>query len=343
MGSPSGPGTHIREVIGAFEQAGHEVIRYIAGGEKMEVVSAPAIPARWWRKLIPTFIRETIKDYRLLQWDNQQFDALCEIIRREKPDLIYERGYYLMTSGIRVAQQYGIRHFLEINAPYPEEKAAMSGKGFYHSTSIKMERFQARNTDHLFVVSTALKEYYISRCDIDSAKITVTPNAVNAAMLSNQQIQSGKEDLNMPQDSIVIGFVGSIFPYHGVDALIRSFASVKQGCTKNLRLLIVGDGEVLRALKELATAMGVQDQTIFTGNVRHQDIVLYLQCMDICVMAKSNWYGSPVKIFEYGALQKAIIAPDVVPVLDVMQHRVHGWLVHDEEALELGIRTLIED
>ncbi|MFM7815085.1 MAG: glycosyltransferase family 4 protein, partial [Flavobacteriales bacterium] len=117
----------------------------------------------------------------------------------------------------------------------------------------------------------------------------------------------------------------------------------KQGCTKNLRLLIVGDGEVLRALKELATAMGVHDQTIFTGNVRHQDIVRYLQCMDICVMAKSNWYGSHVKIFEYGALRKAIIAPDVVPVLDVMQHRVHGWLVHDEEALELGIRTLIED
>ena len=44
-------------------------------------------------------------------------------------------------------------------------------------------------------------------------------------------------------------------------------------------------------------------------------------------MARSNWYGSPVKIFEYGALGRPIVAPDTGPVRDVMEHGVDGLLV----------------
>lgn len=343
MASPSGPGTHIREVVGAFERAGHIVIRHIAGGEELAHATTNVIKPRWWRKFIPSFIRESIKEYQLLQWDKKQYHTLNAIIQREQPDLIYERGYYMMTSGIRAAQQHGVRHFLEINAPYPEEKVSMSGKGFYHSRAEDIELEQAQKTDHLFVVSSALQSYYTSKCVTDTQKITVTPNAVSSAMLAHQQLKSYKADLGIPSDATVIGFVGSIFPYHGVDALIRSFASASKESAKNLRLLIVGDGEVLPDLKALATVLDVQERTIFTGNVRHQDIVGYLHAMDICVMAKSNWYGSPVKIFEYGALKKAIIAPEVIPVQDVMQHQIHGWLVHDEESLEEGLRLLIDD
>jgi len=342
MASPSGPGTHIREVIGAFERAGHTVIRQIAGGEELRDASTIQIKPRWWRKLIPTFVRETIKDYRLKQWDAWQFQTLDALIEREKPDLIYERGYYLMRSGLRAAKKHGVRHFLEINAPYPEEKASMSGRGLFHHKASSCERFQAEETNHLFVVSSALKDYYIQQHGIASDKITVTPNAVNADLFADQHIESMRGDLKISSASTVIGFVGSIFPYHGVDVLIRCFASIVQDSQQDLRLLIVGDGETLPALKDLAEQLNMRDQILFSGNIPHHRVMPYIQAMDICVMAKSNWYGSPVKIFEYGALGKAIVAPDVIPVRDVMQSGLHGLLVHDEQSLHDALKNLIQ-
>jgi glycosyltransferase involved in cell wall biosynthesis len=66
--------------------------------------------------------------------------------------------------------------------------------------------------------------------------------------------------------------------------------------------------------------------------------------MDITVMARSNWYGSPVKIFEYGAMRKVIIAPDVIPVQDVMTHQTDGLLIPDTpEALEKAIRFVLNN
>lgn len=61
-------------------------------------------------------------------------------------------------------------------------------------------------------------------------------------------------------------------------------------------------------------------------------------------MARSNWYGSPIKIFEYGALGKAIIAPDNIPVNDVMIHNEDGLLIsNDLFKLSYALLTLLND
>jgi glycosyltransferase involved in cell wall biosynthesis len=124
--------------------------------------------------------------------------------------------------------------------------------------------------------------------------------------------------------------VGSIFKYHGVDRLLEAFANlVNEHPEKSFRLLVVGDGMVLPDLKKIAIKLGVNKKVIFFGNVPHRDVYTYIDLMDIAVMASSNWYGSPVKVFEYGAMSKAIVAPDNVPMRDVMVNGTEGILVND--------------
>jgi glycosyltransferase involved in cell wall biosynthesis len=66
--------------------------------------------------------------------------------------------------------------------------------------------------------------------------------------------------------------------------------------------------------------------------------------MDICVMPGSNWYGSPVKVFEYGILGKAVIAPDNGPLRDIMVHEKDGLLIErDPKVLAETLIKLIED
>jgi glycosyltransferase involved in cell wall biosynthesis len=347
MSAPSGPGTHIREIINGFEEQGHEVVKLIAGGEKLESGVAPInIKKRSWKKWIPTYVWESLKDYSLLRLDKKLELQLEALIAREKPDFIYERAYYMMGAGYRVAKRLNIRYGCEINAPYPEEKTAMSGRSIFTTRAIANERDQIEHSYKVFTVSSALKSYLEKAIGKSSEHIIITPNAVNPKYILENEKEEEKlrKKLGLSNDEKVIGFVGSIFKYHGVDALIEAFAEILQNRSLTVKLLIVGDGEILPDLKRRVAELKIEHLVHFTGNVPHKSVYHYIGLMDIAVMARSNWYGSPVKIFEYGIMGKCIIAPNVVPVCDVMEHQQDGILIADELAeLKNALTFLLEN
>jgi glycosyltransferase involved in cell wall biosynthesis len=330
MAAPSGPGTHIREVIAAFEAAGHTVVKLIAGGESLANQSQSIqFKKRAYRKFIPDFIWQSLKDFKLKQFDKHLHQQLVQFIQKEKPDVIYERAYYLMSSGYKAAAECGVKYVCEINAPYPQEKAHMEGKSMFHAEAVKNEKQQVLSSHKAVVVSSALKKYLIQNSGCEESKIIITPNAVNPSLikLNNELGDKIKQHLNIgPQDKVV-GFVGSIFPYHGVDILLQAYIQLRKEGVQHLKLLIVGDGEILSELRSSAQSSEFSQDIWFTGNVPHADVYTYINNMDITVMARSNWYGSPVKIFEYGALKKLVIAPDEVPVHDVMTHNKNGLII----------------
>lgn len=342
LSSPSGPGTHMREVIKGFESMGHEVVSCILGGTEeadLQIDYSESGLKKFIKKLLPESIWQSMKDRRLIRFDRYAKKQLESLVEVEKPDMIYERGYYLMTSGVQVAEEHDITHAIELNAPYPEEKLDMEGASLFVRLSHEKEKIQVTKTDLVVVVSSALKTYIQEKYDIEGDKILVVPNAVNPEKFRGVAYGSGR----FPVSSTVIGFVGSIFPYHGVDKLIEGFAQLANE-HEDLRLLIVGDGHVLASLKNLTAELGIEEKVIFTGNVVYEEVYTLISEMDICVMATSNWYGSPVKIFEYGIMNKAVIAPDNIPVNDVMVHEEHGLLCDDSRiSLTNAMRRLVKD
>jgi glycosyltransferase involved in cell wall biosynthesis len=347
MAAPSGPGTHIREVIAGFEAHGHEVVKFIAGGETLHAAGREIqIKQRSWKKLIPKFVWQTARDYMLQRLDRHQEQQLLQMIEKEKPDVIYERCYYMMGAGYRAAVKSGVRYCVEMNAPYPEEKKAMNGASLYDGYAIRNERKQLNAAYKVFVVSTALKKYAEEKIGGSAKKVVVVPNAVNPAHVNTSEEKQAmlKQQLGISRQALVLGFVGSIFPYHGVDALIEVFAWLTANQSSPMHLVIVGDGEILSALKARTIELRLDSKVSFTGNVPHQEVYHYIGLMDITIMARSNWYGSPVKIFEYGIMQKCIVAPDVIPVRDVMIDGTDGILIPDsQEALRNALMQLIGD
>lgn len=345
---PTGYGTHMREMINAFRLLGHEVIPLIAGGTEKKGKKSKSnlfsLLKNNFKRSIPSIIWESFRDYSLLLFDRGLRDVLRKVIREIKPDLIYERGNYLQISGVEMAKELGVKHYLEINAPYVEERISFSGKSLLKRRAEIIERKQFLLSDKAFVVSSILKGYFVQKCKIDPQKIYVIPNAIDNHTIKINSVFEGviRKKYGLSKQ-IVIGFVGSFFPYHGVDVLINAFSKIVSRYN-DIHLLIIGDGEILDLLKKNAQDLGVENKITFTGNVDHADIYNYINIMDIAVMAKSNWYGSPVKIFEYGALGKAIIAPNVVPLRDVMVNKVDGILVNSTVyELERAIKTLIYD
>lgn len=343
LDAPTGYGRHMREMISSWKNQGHEVRTLIAGDRNGgNTNSAPAgtnqAGKSRLKKWIPNLLWETLKDLSLMRFDKVLQSELEAVVLDFQPDIIYERVTYLQSSGVRAAQKLGVKHIAEFNAPYPEERVSFSGKTLLLAKAKNVEKEILLNTRGVAAVSSALKAHLVKVCPSAKDKIKVVPNAVAPIESPIHSIES--QPYQYLKDNLVIGFVGSVFPYHGVNILISAFAKLNH---KEAKLLIVGDGMILDEMKILADKMGVKDQVIFTGPIPHQAVPSFIDLMDICCMAKSNWYGSPVKIFEYGLLQKAILAPDVIPVRDVMSES-DAVLVHPNEVdVHAGLKKLIED
>ena len=261
----SGPGVHIREVMHGFQQKGHEVI-WASPNKRMADQPVARKPKsgmfikRMIKSVLPKIIWETLRDIQLM-WIDRQFDReLQQLIDQHKPDFIYERVYYLMGCGYRMAQKNKLTYLVEINSPYTIEKPLMSYKSLFAPLAERNEREQMSAINQGFVVASSLKEYFIKKYPFTSGKITVTPNAVRKEFTepaSEELKQSARKELSLGQDDVLITFVGSIFPYHGVDILIHAYHEVRTQFGDRLKLLIMGDGEILEDLKALSVKLGI--------------------------------------------------------------------------------------
>jgi glycosyltransferase involved in cell wall biosynthesis len=349
--SEVGYATHQREVIQALRSLGHEVFPVVMGGTEVANLNALAtdnykVPfyKKFLKVLIPRFLWTSLNNYKLIRHDLKAARILEENILKIKPDLIYERSEYLQDSGAKLANKYKIKYFIEVNAPFVEEMNVFEGYSLFHYKAHKIEAIKLTAADKVFTVSTALKDFLVSRYNCVSDKIIVQPNCINPKKIEfdSQLVNSLKGDYKLNNNK-VIGFVGSMFPYHGVDILIKSFSKVIEE-HPNTKLLVVGDGIVLSELKQLAHDLSLDNSIVFTGKIPHSLVFNYIQLMDVCIMAKSNWYGSPVKIFEYGLLKKPIIAPDNIPIRDVMVNMQDAILIQENETeLKNAISTLLEN
>jgi glycosyltransferase involved in cell wall biosynthesis len=345
LGAPTGYGTHMREMVAAWRNMGIEVKTLIAGDLYSDLsygVSENSPKRAIIKRVLPALVWQSLKDFRLLRLDRSLEKRLEDAIDDFKPDIIYERVAYLQNSGVRVAAKKGVKHISEINAPYPDERLSFSGKSWFISTSRAIEREILVRTNAVVVVSSALRDYFDKILPGVAAKTIVLPNSVNPEIphISGEKELELKEHYGI-QDQFVIGFVGSIFPYHGVDLLIEAFASLAPKLA--IKLLIVGDGASLPELKAEARKRGVLQHTVFAGSVPHREVYGHIALMDICCMAKSNWYGSPVKIFEYGLMKKPVIAPNVSPIHDVMDETNAAIVDPDSKSIAKAIELLIDD
>lgn len=351
MFAQTGAGTHIREMIQAFRQNGHEVETLIMGGEDASTgthIQTANVSTGGIKKIIKSFIPsciwEGIKDWQMERYDQYAQQRLAAKMDSYKPDLIYERAAYLQTSGIKEAKKKNIPHIFEWNGPFMHERKKLYGNSAYFPVAKKNERTQLSDTQLNVVTSTAMRDYFAKKYQLPENKFLVVPNAIDIAKIqTNSQIVAELREKWQLQDKIVIGFVGQIMAWHGVGILLSAFYHLHQAYP-HLRLLIVGEGKMLAEYKQYAIEKGIAEKVIFTGKIPHKEVFNHIEVMDITVMANSNWYGSPVKIFEYGAMGKAIIAPDNIPVRDVMIDNEDGILVQPStDSLKFALIKLIDN
>lgn len=295
---------HILEMIAAFREIGHEVtIASLVETEKRS--SDPEREAR--DSPLRSVVRHFPLASELVQLGYNLFAVpwLTYKIHRSGAELIYERYSLLNFSGVLAAALTGKPIVLEVNSPLALEMAA--GKEIRaHRFASWMERTICNHATRVVVVSGPLRRI-LTRSGVAESKLRVLPNGVNLRRIRTSPSAQLRKSLGIG-DRTVIGFVGWFRPWHGLELLLEAFS--KSGVSDGRAvLLLVGDGPAMPGLKEYVNRHGLGQAVIFAGPVPHEEIPSYLELVDIAVQPAANEYCSPMKILEYMALEKAILAP----------------------------------
>jgi glycosyltransferase involved in cell wall biosynthesis len=138
------------------------------------------------------------------------------------------------------------------------------------------------------------------------------------------------------QHAFVLGFVGWVRSWHGVDYLVRAAAELRARIP-DLVVLVVGDGPARPELETLAGELGVSDQVLFTGAVPQDRIPEYIAAMDVAVQPNVTEYASPIKLFEYLAMARPVIAPAKDNITEIVTHGEHALLFEPGSTAQLAV------
>lgn len=191
--------------------------------------------------------------------------------------------------------------------------------------------------DAVLTISEALRDDLVSQ-GLDEAKIRILPNAVDVARFSPLPPDERlRDELNL-KGRKVVGFVGSVTAYEGLELLMDAVLSLNASGEK-VTLLIVGEGVHIARLKELHAAREGHACILFAGHVPYEDIQRYYSIIDIIALpridAKVCQCVPPLKPLEAMAMGKALIVSDVAALREMVRHDETGLVCRADSVSSL--------
>jgi glycosyltransferase involved in cell wall biosynthesis len=361
LAGETGGAVHIRALIRALTQLGHEVMTICSCVSRQQWVESQVGGrvtacdlARWngWlgRAIqgANRFLRRQprrFSDVVRFSHNARFFRGAVETVRRFSPDFIYERYSLWGLAGLFAAKRCLLPFILEVNAPLVYEQQRYRGGMICSSLARGFEGLVWRGADLVIAVSAALSSH-LREVGVNSARVQVLPNGVDARWLTADAESLRPRKQAGLENSFVIGFVGSFKPWHGADFLLAGFEEFHR-IEPSSHLLFVGDGPLKSNLQDRARQAGLEKAVTFAGAVAHEDIPRYLAAMDVAVApypAVENFYYSPLKLFEYMAAGRAVVASRAGQVAQVITHGVNGLLYEagDRAGLVSCLHQLVE-
>jgi glycosyltransferase involved in cell wall biosynthesis len=176
------------------------------------------------------------------------------------------------------------------------------------------------------------------------AHLAVVPDGARPAVERDE----GPEPPAASTKVFTIGYAGHLYPWKGVDLVIEAVAALPDS-----RALIVGGHEHepdLARVKAFAEQLNCASRVTFTGLLPPSQVAARLGECDVLTLpnpasALSNAFTSPLKLFEYMASGRPIVASDLPAIREVLRDGENAVLVApgDPQALVGGIQRIKED
>jgi glycosyltransferase involved in cell wall biosynthesis len=241
----------------------------------------------------------------------------------------------------RVAKALGIPSIYEVRGLWEITRISREPsweKSDYFEMMVRLESQSAREADRVLVLTDALADEMVRR-GVEREKIVVVPNGVDIGRFKAVERDGALEKELGLYGKTVIGYIGSIVQYEGLDYLVEAVGMMDEATKRKISVLIVGDGSSLSDLVDMVQERGLSSLFRFTGRVEHHMVERYHSLVDIAVLPRKGQpvceMVSPLKPFEAMAQKKCIVASDVSALKEIIEDGERGILFQKDNPADL--------
>lgn len=270
-------------------------------------------------------------------------DRIVEVAGEWRPDVLHAHSPALCgLAAVRAGRKLGIPVVYEIRA-FWEDAAVGNGTGREGSAKYWLTRVLENDVvagaDRVVTICEGLRQDLIGR-GFAPEKLSIMRNGVDLDLFGDPLPRDGAlaDELGLG-DGPVIGFLGSFYPYEGLDDLIAAMPAIV-AAVPGARLLMVGGGPAETALRAQAAGSPAADAIRFVGRVPHHDVDRYYSLVDVVCYPRKGMrlteLVTPLKPLEAMAQGKLVAASDVGGHRELIHNGVTGTLFPPDDPAGLA-------
>jgi glycosyltransferase involved in cell wall biosynthesis len=332
--------THVLEVCRGLEALGHEI--WVVG-------SSPSNALPSWVKRIEIGRRPWVY---LRSWRSAKI-ALSEL----KPDAVMERYYNFSGQGVYWASRMGIRSILEVNAPMvaaPGTTKQLLDALTLRQLISRLALLQAQRASAIVTPLATTVPWRNFAGKVVELPWGANTEAFHPGLKQHPEAVSLRDTLGITATDRVVVFHGSFRPWHGVDLLADTIPMLLD-LDRRYKVLLIGDGERLEAVRHKLAPLIRQSRVIVTGRVPYSQVPLYLAAGHVAVapfdpakhpyLRHFGFYWSPLKVFEAMAAGLSVVTARVHPLSSLVRDGKEGFLFKPGSRAELlnALQRLLAD
>lgn len=333
-----GGSSHVSEMVESFVRLGHDVVLLCKHDHDQ----------RFYDKDLFTYIRVPIFGsgfLRHLLYCFFTFFTASFFLLFRRIDVVIERGRIFGGVSIILARLFRVRSVYELIEPYTEVPlytGQLRRDSFLYHSIRRWHDFVVRCSTMTLVTHPSFLEIvprqkaYFSDSGVNPIKFT--PDIASSAVRRRYGLISGKTVL----------YAGSFQEWHACENILLAAQQVLKK-DKSVRFLMIGDGKRLSLCKSLAHNLHIDHAVLFPGAIDFSLLPSYLSASDICLalfdrtyppFRTFDYFYSPIKIHEYKACGKSIVASNFGNLKRLVKDGVNGLLV-DERRIEDIAATIL--
>ena len=250
-----------------------------------------------------TFQREFPRSVNLARHLGHGASCYCNplarsILKKWRPDAVIVGGYnhVTMLEAVRYCNRNDTPWFLQSESW--RERSGLAGK-LKERLLVRWLRSASGGLPTGQLAGARLKSL-----GMKSSQLTYLPNVPDISELrclsiaQRANFERSRSELGLRPNELVVLFAARMIEKKRPALVVRAFAELKRA---NAKLIMLGDGPLLQAVKELSVSLGTTDQIEFKGFIPHADVIRWMSVADVFVQpSRETWGVAPIEALACG-------------------------------------------
>jgi glycosyltransferase involved in cell wall biosynthesis len=194
----------------------------------------------------------------------------------------------------------------------------------------KYEKMVIKQADKVLATTPELVKY---TQEMGSEKSSYFPLGITSKFFKPMQKSSNiLNKLNLKNSDHVIGFIGTIYDFAGLDNIITQLPEIIKKIP-DLKLIIIGGGPYFENLKSLVHKLNLKNYVVMTGFVDQKNLSEYISLFDLClnpfIVNSITDRIIPTKILEYMACKKPVLSTPLHGTIELLPDENYGIIYSD--------------